>query len=652
MTQTNSSGHPKGLMTLFFSEMWERFCYYGMRVLLTLYLVKSLMKGDAEASLIYGAYTGLIYAAPILGGRMADKFLGYRYAVLFGAVLMAIGEFMILGGTEEMLMIGMGALIIGNGYFKANISTIVGKLYEDGDPRRDSGFTIFYIGINIGALMATTIVAYVGETYGFDKGFGLAGIGMLLGFFIFWNGRKNYAAASGLDITEAGKKLLIGPLNYVQAITIGSLGLIPLCYLLILNNGILNWIFLGLFIYVAYSLITAGIKEDKVESTNHWKDRMISLLIFMVINIVFWACFEQAGTSLTLFADRNVDRSIFGWEMPASMTQFFNPFFIIVFGSIFSMMWIKLSKIGKNPNIPMKFALGIFQLGLGFLVTYIGYKFSSDNLVPLLTLVFLYMLHTTGELFLSPIGLSMVTKLSPKKMAGTAMGAWFLSFAIANFLGGQIATLTGGGHGGDEEKDKNKFSLSTTVEEGFNMNDNKDGFTNWEAFYEVPENMEVESKVKKAVEIAKNITYEKYFNIQDWIQMRENVNSGESFSNWAENRVTKDTLKKAADWLDVNKWNVLKSKYKSFVEADIKAGENAGMSFGDWKYFRDGIDTLKNANTISLIDGIKIQKDKVQKTRLDKYVDVFTKIGLVLLIISVLIALLSKPLKNLMHGVE
>src|SRR5210317_2633133 len=215
-------GHPKGLMTLFFSEMWERFCYYGMRVLLTLYLVKSLMNGDAEAALIYGAYTGLVYAAPILGGKMADKYLGYRNAVLLGAILMAIGEFLILGGTEQFLLIGMGALIVGNGYFKANISTIVGKLYEDGDPRRDSGFTIFYIGINIGALMATTLVAYVGETYGFKYGFGLAGIGMLLGLIIFWTGRKNYSAAPGLGITEDGKQK-VGPMNKATLVSILSL---------------------------------------------------------------------------------------------------------------------------------------------------------------------------------------------------------------------------------------------------------------------------------------------------------------------------------------------------------------------------------------------------------------------------------------------
>jgi len=447
MSDSNAvaSGHPKGLYTLFFSEMWERFCYYGMRVLLTLYLVKSLLKGDAEASLIYGAYTALIYAAPVLGGRMADKYLGYRYAILLGAVLMAIGEFMILGGTETFMLFGMGALIVGNGYFKANISTIVGKLYEDGDPRRDSGFTIFYIGINIGALMATTIVAYVGETYGFKYGFGLAGIGMLAGLLIFWLGRDNYAAAPGLDITEAGMQP-VGPLKMYQAISIGSLALIPLCYFLISQNDWMTYLLTGLFVLVAASLIRAGIKEGTM-----WRDRMIALVIFMVINTVFWACFEQAGTSLTLFADRNVSRDILGWTMPASMTQFFNPAFIIIFGSIFSVMWVKLDKIGKNPSIPMKFALGILQLGAGFLVTLVGLQFADDQaLVPLLTLVFLYMLHTTGELFLSPIGLSMVTKLSPKSMAGTAMGGWFLSFAMANYVGGIIASLTGG-HGDSGE---------------------------------------------------------------------------------------------------------------------------------------------------------------------------------------------------------
>lgn len=443
--KTSMQGHPSGLMTLFFSEMWERVCYYGMRVLLTLYLVKSLMKGDADAAVIYGAYTGLVYAAPIIGGKLADKFLGYRNAVMLGAILMAIGEFLILGGSEQFLMIGMGALIVGNGYFKANISTIVGKLYKDDDPRRDSGFTIFYIGINIGALIATTLIAYVGETYGFKYGFGLAGFGMLLGLIIFWTGRKNYAAAEGLGFTEEGNQKVFGGLKKAHLVGILSLVLIPIAYFLIMQNSWLDYILLALFILISFVLIKAGVDADAKETVKVWKDRMIALLIFMVINIAFWACFEQAGTSLTLFADRNVDRSIFGWEMPASMTQFFNPFFIIVFGSIFSVMWVKLANIGKNPSIPMKFAFGILQLALGFLITNIGLQFVNEAYqVPLLTLVILYLLHTTGELFLSPIGLSMVTKLSPKKISGTAMGAWFLSFAIANYVGGKIATLTGG----------------------------------------------------------------------------------------------------------------------------------------------------------------------------------------------------------------
>lgn len=630
-------GHPNGLMTLFFSEMWERVCYYGMRVLLTLYLVKSLMKGDADAALIYGAYTGLVYAAPILGGKMADKYLGYRNAVLLGAVLMAIGEFLILGGTEQFLFLGMGALIIGNGYFKANISTIVGKLYEDDDPRRDSGFTIFYIGINIGALIATTLIAYVGETYGFKYGFGLAGIGMLLGLIIFWTGRKNYQAAEGLGITAEGAQKAFGPMNKATMVTIGSLLLIPLCYVLILNNSILNYVFLALFIFVTYQLISAGIKQDKVDKVKKWKDRMIALIIFILINIVFWACFEQAGTSLTLFADRNVDRSIFGWEMPASMTQFFNPFFIIVFGSIFSVMWVKLSKIGKNPNIPMKFAFGILQLGLGFLVTYIGYKMSSDNLVPLLTLVILYMLHTTGELFLSPIGLSMVTKLSPKSMAGTAMGAWFLSFAIANFLGGQIAALTSSGHGGGEKVDENVFSMNTTVEKAFEMKNDIASFQDWKPLAE---------------NLPQNLSYEKWHNIKDWVELREGINSDKTLTDWMAVRTIGDTLKSVDDWLIKEKWDNLGARYSKIIDTDKQAGENAGISYDDWLYFRGGIADISSDSSLKLTDALVKQKEQVQKSQLENYINIFTVIGLVLVGFSILVALFSNPLKKLMHGVE
>ena len=575
-TATAQQGHPRGLMTLFFSEMWERFCYYGMRVLLTLYLVKSLMKGDAEASLMYGAYTALIYAAPVLGGKMADKYLGYRYAIMLGAVLMSVGEFLILGGNENFLLIGMGALIVGNGYFKANISTIVGKLYEDDDPRRDSGFTIFYIGINIGALLATTVVAYVGETYGFQYGFGLAGIGMLLGLLIFWTGRDNYAAAEGLEIQEAGKQMKWG-LPMYQLISIGSLLLIPLCYVLILKNTfdfnigedaytfpLMTVLLVGLFAYVAGSLIKAGIAEGPV-----WRDRMIALVIFMFINIIFWACFEQAGTSLTLFADRNVDREIFGWLMPASMTQFFNPFFIVLFGSIFSIMWVKLDQMGKNPSIPMKFSLGILQLGLGFLITLVGLKFANEShMVPLLTLVFLYMLHTTGELFLSPIGLSMVTKLAPKNIAGTAMGGWFLSFAIANYAGGLIATLTGGhGHGGGEESTEVVAEASAGAEE---------------------------LATDAVADAADTVT-----------------------------AVDSKVIPKVTDVADSSVATV--SEVTDTVVAEV-------------------------AEIIEAID--PIQAAEAAKAGLEMYTGVFSTIGWVLVSFSILIALCSKPLNKLMHGVK
>ena len=655
------AGHPKGLSTLFFSEMWERFCYYGMRTLLTLYLVKSLMKGDAEASLIYGAYTGLVYAAPVLGGKMADRFLGYRYAIMLGAILMAIGEFLILGGTEEFLLLGMGAIIIGNGYFKANISTIVGKLYKDGDEKRDSGFTIFYIGINLGALGATTIVAYIGEVYGFQYGFALAGLGMLLGLFIFQFGKNNYAASDGLEVTEAGKKKVLGPLNMVQVITVASLLLIPVCYLLIANNEVLNYLFLALFIYVAYSLISAGFKEGK-----QWGDRMIALVIFILINVVFWACFEQAGTSLTLFADRNVNREIFGWVMPASMTQFFNPFFIIVFGSIFSWMWIKLTNIGKNPSIPMKFALGILQLGIGFLLTLVGLSMQSDFQVPLLVLVFLYMFHTTGELFLSPIGLSMVTKLSPKHMAGTAMGGWFLSFAIANLLGGQIATLTGGGHGSDSS-DSDKFTTETTVKEAIKMlGDNSINLSDWKPLAESE---------------GANISYGHYLDVADWVYFRDNYNNG-SFDEWKANRPTNDTLTDPKEWLNPQMWRTLGERYAYHLKVDsvvnsfdenitdniawmLENHGNAGQNekalslltqdsqpdLKSWNYFRNEFTKLSAAGA-SLKDAFAQQQKVRLEKGLNKYVGVFSTIGYVLIAIALLIALLSKPLNKLMHGVS
>jgi proton-dependent oligopeptide transporter, POT family len=444
-------GHPPGLYVLFSAEMWERFCYYTMRGLLTLYLVKALAMGDKRAFAIYGAYTALVYAAPVLGGMIADKILGYRRAVILGGVMMAIGEFIICLGFEEALYLGMGVIIVGNGYFKANISTIVGKLYEDGDPRRDSGFTIFYMGINLGAVGATLIGAPVGEGLsrgpmgdaGYLIGFALAGVGMIAGLAFFILGRKKLEGRGEPPDPEKLRAPYFAGMS-LQTVTIGlSFAVVPVLYLLLQAKVLVDALLLfALIAVVAQLLRTAFSDGSKVT-----RDRILVLMVLMVFNVVFWACFEQAGSSLTLFADRNVDRSIFGYEMPASQTQFFNPGFIILFGSLFSVMWVKLDKIGFNPNIPTKFGLGLIQLGLGYLVIWVAVQAGGDDVIkiPLLFLVLMYLLHTTGELFLSPIGLSMVTKLAPKTMTGAVMGAWFLSFAFANSLAAALASLTGGG---------------------------------------------------------------------------------------------------------------------------------------------------------------------------------------------------------------
>jgi POT family proton-dependent oligopeptide transporter len=426
--------------------MWERFCYYGMRALLALYLIKSLALGDEKGFAVYGAYTALVYAMPVIGGRIADSVLGSRLAVLFGGILMAIGEFIIVGGTEMMLFWGMAVIIVGNGLFKPNISTMVGRLYPDGDPRKDSGFTIFYIGINLGALLATTVVAEVGNVYGAQAGFALAGAGMLLGVLVFQLGGKHYAHISAPPSPGTLHQPFFGPLSPFTAVIVGCVALVPVLYFLLRNTDIAGYVLLVVAVFVIGSLIRRGIADGTVQL-----HRMFGFIILMLFNVVFWACFEQAGSSLTLFAERNVDRSIGGWEMGAATTQFFNPAYILLFGSLFSILWVKLKERDRDFTIPMKFGLGILQLGLGYLIVLVAAPLAIEYKVPLWTLAVLYMLHTTGELFLSPIGLSMVTKLVPKDMTGTAMGAWFLSIAGANYAAGLLARLTGVEHSGGEE---------------------------------------------------------------------------------------------------------------------------------------------------------------------------------------------------------
>lgn len=577
---------------------------------------------------------------------MADSYLGYRYAIILGAILMAIGEFLMVAGTdlfgldaglrESLMLIGMGGLIVGNGYFKANISTIVGKLYNDGDPRRDSGFTIFYIGINIGALLATTVVAFVGETYGFEYGFALAGLGMLLGLFIFWGGREKYNHVPNIDITQAGREKWLGMERW-KTITVLSLLLIPLSYVLISKNEILQYLLIIVFLYVAFQLITAGIKEGPI-----WRDRMIALVIMMIVNIVFWSFFEQAGTSLTLFADRNVSREIFGWLMPASMTQFFNPFFIVTFGSLFTWMWLKLNEIGKNPSIPMKFSLGLVQLGAGFLVTVIGYQFLDESTysVPLLTLVFLYLLHTTGELFVSPIGLSMVTKLAPKSITGTAMGGWFLSFAMANFLAGQIAAITG-----SENHDEGPKNAKLTLVEALGQTRATTTFDNWEYLVYPSEDEN---------QIPNNIDMSTYNNYQQWAIFSTAIRENWSHSKFEEVRTSMDiNYDNVAEWLTESHWSELNRTLEEITKWHSDSSSNSdsfsNIDYGSFLYFGKPSSIIEGK---SLRNAYASHVKLVSKQSLEKYTGIFKGLGLVAIGIALLLALLRNPINKLMHGVK
>ncbi len=631
-------GHPSGLFTLFFAEMWERFSYYGMRALLTLYMIKGFLGyGDKQAIAVYGAYTALVYATPFIGGMIADRLLGARKSVILGGILMAAGH-LVMTIEEDVFFFGaLALLIVGNGFFKPNISTIVGELYPAGSEKRDRGFTIFYMGINLGAAIAPLLCGYVGETFGWHYGFGLATIGMLTGLAVFWAPRglaqglilgTSALTAGAMIFTqlgahpalmtlyvivsvaliisagvafmalqrggipdaagrpknpEAAKRKVFGLIRADMAVYLGVVISIPIFSLLVQKNevaGLMLSIFGGAaFLY----LIKYAFGAEKIA-----RERLFVVLIMMFFSLLFWAFFEQAGTSVNLFTDRNVDRvledrtiqedevgktitmrtvltqggenddlpilsqeqlglsnshpemngtasesffavkkktmaeklkriakddsdslkkhaeeteknkktgdalktteyfsmtaltalreharsknaedkhkkidwtitkdnvgmGVGGSEIPASVFQAINPIYIILFGLVFTWLWAFLGARGIEPSTPLKFALGLLQLGLGFTAFWWGAHTADARGMSAMSWIFLgYLLQTTGELCLSPVGLSMVTKLSPKAIVSTVMGAWFLATAFSNFLAGMIASLTGIEHGGGE----------------------------------------------------------------------------------------------------------------------------------------------------------------------------------------------------------
>ncbi len=448
--QSYAFGHPKGLLYLFFAELWERFSFYGMRALLTLYMVQALYQdmadGETKSLGIYAAYGALVYATPLIGGMIADKLIGYRKSVMLGAVLMAIGHFVMAIEDEIFFFMALGLLIVGNGFFKPNISSLVGTLYREGDPKRDAGFTLFYMGINIGAWLSPLVCGWLGAEYGWHYGFGAAGIGMMVGLIVFWQGgNAGVFGDRGLQPVEYKEKKIAGA-NVFTWVTVAAFLLVPIFSAMVFYNemimgNLLTVILIVVLGYIGY-LFTIVSKKEREQIT------VIILLTFFLT--VFWSFFEQAGSSLTLFAERNVNLSF----LNAAQTNAINPGFIILLAVPFSLMWVALSERGTNPRTPYKSALGIALLGLGFLIfAYSANFMDGAGRVPMLFLIVGWFFITTGELFISPIGLSKTTELAPKHMVAFFMGVFFLSSAFAHFIAGAIAKLTVPSEGGSAVPD-------------------------------------------------------------------------------------------------------------------------------------------------------------------------------------------------------
>ncbi len=514
-------GHPRGLVILFLTEMWERFSYYGMRALLIFYLTQHFLFGPAEAQGIYAAYAALVYLMPVIGGLIADKYLGSRRAVIIGAALLVAGHFtmafegsggkqyLTVGGTEyalevegrdtnrqifavvgdnrvpisilpegvtiedaegqpagsgaqaataagfptqiapdgyttrverdlsaePILFLALSLIIVGVGFLKANISTVVGALYEKNDPRRDGGFTIFYVGINLGAVLATSLCAWLGIAYGWAYGFGLAGIGMLFGLITFILGQSWLEGRGEPSKPIEGRKLLGVPL--VPFFWIAGLVAVFPTWLLMQRHALVEAVLIP--VAMATFILVVGYTVLRLKGAE--RSRMLVAQVLIFFSVLFWALFEQAGSSLSLFADQST-------QMPswfnAAQTQLFNPAIIVIFGPIFAALWVWMAKRNIEPSTPVKFSMGLVFVGLGFLVLTwsTGNAANADFRVPLFFLFLTYFFHTLGELCLSPVGLSMITKLSVDRVVGLMMGVWFLSSSVAHIVAGLIAKAT------------------------------------------------------------------------------------------------------------------------------------------------------------------------------------------------------------------
>ena len=433
MISNNLPRHPKGLQVLFFTEMWERFSYYGMRALLVLYLVNSLNLSESNALHIYAVYTGLVYLTPIFGGYLADRFLGPQKAIFIGGITMILGHFLM--AFPDHLYLAMGLLIIGNGYFKPNISTLLGSLYKKNDIRRDSGFSFFYVGINLGAFLAPITIGLIGETVDWHYGFAIAGVGMTLGLIQFGFGQKHLIKE---DFSKKTKLLNLRDWTLITALSVLN---IPITISFLALNDIFTIYFYEILCgLIAFTIILKLKKGQRKKYTYDDLKKISYISLLSVFVIFFWIGFEQAGGSLTLYANSNIDRTIFGLLIPASFFQAVNPMIIILLGPFIAKLWLKIDKSNYSISTAKKMGFGLILLGSGFLLLTFASN-SNTIIISFWWLIAVYFLHTLGELCLSPIGLSMVTRVSPKKLASLMMGFWFLSSAVANYMAGKLPLI-------------------------------------------------------------------------------------------------------------------------------------------------------------------------------------------------------------------
>jgi proton-dependent oligopeptide transporter, POT family len=444
-------GHPRGLSTLYFTEMWERFSYYGMRVLLILFMTAPVAAGGlgfetSVAGAVYGLYTSMVYMTSLPGGWIADRLIGQRRAVLYGGILIACGHFSMAFPSLTTFYLGLTLIVLGTGLLKGNVAVIVGQLYAPGDVRRDAGFSIFYMGINLGAFIAPLVTSYLGQRINWHLGFTVAGVGMVLGLVQYVLGAKHLGDA-GLRPVPAASPAAAAQLKHrvriwggaavalAAVVAVGMYtGAIPISAKQVADTA--GIFLLGLTLAFFAWLFLAG------DWTRTERKRLYAIVALWLAAVVFWSEFEQAGSTLNLFADRATRSSILGWAFPSGFFQSLQPLFIIAFAPVFAWIWIRLGT--RQPSSPTKFGVGLLFVGSGFALLVVAANLSAHGVkVAPYWLVVTYLLHTFGELSLSPVGMSAFTKLAPARVAGLMMGVWYLAISVGNFTGGRLASLYG-----------------------------------------------------------------------------------------------------------------------------------------------------------------------------------------------------------------